>query len=45
MRYEVRERNARYGVWDSYLLRWMENALGQDEMDETDAEVLAGDLK
>lgn len=43
-RFEVRERNGRYGVWDRYALRWEELDGGTDEMDEYDADVLARDL-
>jgi hypothetical protein len=50
MRYEVRSTDDHgvhtgYGVWDTYLVRWMDNAFGQDVFeDEGDAGVLAADL-
>lgn len=44
MRYEVREVNSAYGVWDVHLCRWETNAFDMDEMSEIDAEVLCNDL-
>jgi hypothetical protein len=43
-RYEVRERNARHGVWDRYLARLETLGGGQDEMAEYDAKALAAEL-
>lgn len=43
-RYIVRGAAGGWGVWDTKLLRWMENELGQWDMDEYDADVLAADL-
>jgi hypothetical protein len=43
LRYEIRYDHG-YMVWDTYLLKWMQNEFGDDIMTEGEAETLASEL-
>ena len=43
-RFELRETDPGYGVWDRYLIRWTETDAGCTGLTELDAEIIVNAL-